>query len=37
MQFETSASQYAWLNKTIAAGNVIRFGKAVIYNAFTFK
>ncbi|WOE32930.1 MULTISPECIES: DUF3237 domain-containing protein [unclassified Acinetobacter] len=37
MQFETSAPQYAWLNKTIAVGSAMRLGKAVIYDAFTIK
>lgn len=34
LRFETSAPQYAWLNRTIGVGSAMRLGNAVVYDAF---
>ncbi|HDS1733185.1 DUF3237 domain-containing protein [Pseudomonas sp. BP8] len=37
MHFETSAPQYAWLNRTVGVGSAMRLGNAVVYDAFEVK
>jgi hypothetical protein len=37
MQFETSASQYSWLNRAMAIGSAMRLGNAVVYDAYLIK
>ncbi|CAM3836267.1 UPF0311 protein [Pseudomonas reidholzensis] len=37
LRFETSAPQYAWLNRTVGVGSAMRLGNAVVYEAFELK
>ena len=37
LRFETSAPQYAWLNRTVGVGSAMRLGNAVVYDAFEVK
>jgi hypothetical protein len=37
IQFETSAPQYAWLNRAMAIGSAMRLGNAVVYDAYLIK
>ncbi|MBA1204463.1 DUF3237 domain-containing protein [Pseudomonas capeferrum] len=37
LRFETSAPQYAWLNRTVGVGSAMRLGNAVVYDAFELK
>ena len=37
LRFETSAPQYAWLNRTLAVGSAMRLGQAVVYQAYEIK
>jgi hypothetical protein len=37
MSFETSAPQYAWLNRAMAVGYAMRLGNAVVYDAYVIK
>jgi hypothetical protein len=36
MSFETSALQYAWLNRAMAIAFAMRLGNAVVYDAYLF-
>jgi len=37
MQFETSSSEYEWLNRAMAIGFAMRLGQAVVYDAYLIK
>jgi hypothetical protein len=37
MQFETSASQYTWLNRALAIGSAMRLRNTVVYDAYLIK
>lgn len=37
LQFETSSSSYAWLNRTLAIGHAMRLEKGVIYDAYAIR
>jgi hypothetical protein len=37
MQFETSSSRYAWLNRMLAIGSAMRLGNAVVYDAYVVR
>jgi hypothetical protein len=37
MQFETSAPQYAWLNRAMAIGSAMRLRNVVVYDAYLIK
>jgi hypothetical protein len=37
MTFETASKKYAWANRAMAVGYVIRLGNAVVYDAHLLK